>query len=33
VVEEEPVRIQVGASSADIRLQTTIRVVAGGQGG
>jgi beta-glucosidase len=26
VVEEEPVRIQVGASSADIRLESTIRV-------
>jgi len=29
VVEAEPVRIQVGASSADIRLDTTIRVVVG----
>jgi beta-glucosidase len=29
VVEAEPLRIQVGASSADIRLDTTIRVVAG----
>jgi len=26
VVEDEPVRIQVGASSADIRLEATIRV-------
>jgi beta-glucosidase len=30
VVEAEPVKLQVGASSADIRLERTIRVTAGG---
>ena len=32
VVEEEPVRLRVGASSADIRLERTIKVVAGAEG-
>jgi beta-glucosidase len=32
VVENEPVRLQVGASSADIRLEHTIRVTGGGRG-
>ena len=32
IVEQEPVRIEVGSSSADIRLESTIRVVAPRQG-